>query len=330
MGIGMLDEVEFQPRLVETEGPAAEGITPSILSAIGRTPLIPLQRLAAGLSARILAKVESLNPGGSIKDRVGVAMVEEAERRGWLLPGGTIIEATAGNTGVGLALAAAVKGYRCIFVLPDKMSGEKIRLLKAYGAEIVITPTSVPPDSPESYNGVADRLAREIPGGWRPNQFANLANPEVHYRETGSRDLGADRRQGHGLRRGRGDRRHDLRGGALPQGAQPRDPDHRGRPGGLDPLGRCTPALEGRGDRRGFRPEDAQRAGRRRMDPRRRRGELPHGPRPGPSRRSARRRLGRHRRGRGPAVCPTALGQRRGRRPVPRHRPQLSEQVPRR
>ena len=124
-------------------------------------------------------------PGGSIKDRVGVAMVEEAERAGWLQPGGTIIEATAGNTGVGLALAASVKGYRCIFVLPDKMSGEKIRLLKAYGAEIVITPTAVPPDSPESYNGVAERLAREIPGAWRPNQFANLSNPEIHYRTTG-------------------------------------------------------------------------------------------------------------------------------------------------
>src|SRR5215469_5117182 len=157
----------------------------SVLEAIGCTPLVRLRHLTEGLSARILAKVESLNPGGSIKDRVGVAMVEEAERQGWLRPGGTIIEATAGNTGVGLALVAAVKGYRCIFVLPDKMSGEKIRLLKAYGAEIVITPTSVPPDSPESYNGVADRLAREIPGAWRPNQFANLANPEVHYRTTG-------------------------------------------------------------------------------------------------------------------------------------------------
>jgi cystathionine beta-synthase len=111
--------------------------------------------------------------------------VDEAEQRGWLRPGGTIVEATAGNTGVGLALAAAVKGYRCIFVLPDKMSGEKVRLLKAYGAEIVITPTSVPPDSPESYNGVADRLTREIPGAWRPNQFTNLANPLVHYRTTG-------------------------------------------------------------------------------------------------------------------------------------------------
>jgi cystathionine beta-synthase len=157
----------------------------SILLSVGRTPLVRLRRLAEGLRPKVYLKVESQNPGGSIKDRVGVAMVEEAERRGWLRPGGTIIEATAGNTGVGLAMAAAVKGYRCIFVLPDKMSGEKVRLLKAYGAEIVITPTAVAPDSPESYNGVADRLAREIPGAWRPNQFANLANPEVHYRTTG-------------------------------------------------------------------------------------------------------------------------------------------------
>jgi cystathionine beta-synthase len=157
----------------------------SILDHIGRTPLIPLRKLNQGLQSRVCLKVESLNPGGSIKDRVGLAMIEEAERRGWLRPGGTIIEATAGNTGVGLAMAAAVKGYRCIFVMPDKMSGEKIRLLTAYGAEIVITPTSVPPDSPESYNGVADRLSREIPDAWRPNQFANLANPEIHYRTTG-------------------------------------------------------------------------------------------------------------------------------------------------
>jgi cystathionine beta-synthase len=161
------------------------GMSESVLDTIGRTPLIRLHRLGEGVPAQVLVKLESLNPGGSIKDRVGVAMVEEAEKRGWLEPGGTIIEATAGNTGVGLALAASVKGYRCIFVLPDKMSGEKIRLLKAYGAEIVITATAVPPDSPESYNGVAERLAREIPGAWRPNQFANLANPEVHYRTTG-------------------------------------------------------------------------------------------------------------------------------------------------
>jgi cystathionine beta-synthase len=157
----------------------------TILQSIGRTPLVQLRRLAEGLQARIYVKMESLNPGGSVKDRVGLAMIAEAERRGWLRPGGTIIEATAGNTGVGLAMVAAVKGYRCIFVLPDKMSSEKILLLKAYGAEVVITPTNVAPDSPDSYNGVADRLAREIPGAWRPNQFTNLANPEIHYRTTG-------------------------------------------------------------------------------------------------------------------------------------------------
>jgi cystathionine beta-synthase len=157
----------------------------SILQCVGRTPLIRLRRLNEGLQATVAVKMEALNPGGSVKDRVGIAMITEAERRGWLRPGGTIIEATAGNTGVGLAMVAAVKGYRCIFVLPDKMSAEKILLLKAYGAEVVITPTSVAPDSPESYNGVADRLAREIPGAWRPNQFSNLANPEVHYRTTG-------------------------------------------------------------------------------------------------------------------------------------------------
>src|SRR5215207_4988101 len=157
----------------------------SILQSVGRTPLVRMRRLGEGLPAPVYVKLESLNPGGSVKDRVGVAMITEAERRGLLRPGGTIIEATAGNTGVALAMAAAVKGYRCIFVLPDKMSSEKVLLLKAYGAEVVITPTNVAPDSPDSYNGVADRLSREIPGAWRPNQFANLSNPEVHYRTTG-------------------------------------------------------------------------------------------------------------------------------------------------
>jgi cystathionine beta-synthase len=157
----------------------------NILQSIGWTPLVRLRRLAEGVPAAVCVKVESNNPGGSVKDRVGMAMIQEAEQRGWLRPGGTIIEATAGNTGVGLAMVAAVKGYRCIFVLPDKMSNEKIALLKGYGAEVVITATNVPPDSPDSYNGVADRLAREIPGAWRPNQFTNLANPEIHYRTTG-------------------------------------------------------------------------------------------------------------------------------------------------
>lgn len=157
----------------------------SILQSIGWTPMVRLRRVADGVPVPVYVKVESLNPGGSVKDRVGLAMITEAEQRGHLRPGGTIIEATAGNTGVGLAMVAAVKGYRCIFVLPDKMASEKILLLKAYGAEVVITPTNVPPDSPDSYSGVADRLAREIPGGWRPNQFSNMANPEIHYRTTG-------------------------------------------------------------------------------------------------------------------------------------------------
>src|SRR5438046_3062432 len=157
----------------------------TILQTVGHTPLVRLRRMATDVPCPVGVKVESSNPGGSVKDRVGLAMIAEAERRGWLQPGGTIIEATAGNTGLGLAMVAAVKGYRCIFVLPDKMSGDKIRLLKAYGAEVVITQTNVPSDSPDSYNGVADRLSREIPGAWRPNQFANLANPDVHHRTTG-------------------------------------------------------------------------------------------------------------------------------------------------
>jgi cystathionine beta-synthase len=157
----------------------------NVLEAIGNTPLIRLNRVAQQVKPTVLAKVECLNPGGSVKDRIGLAMVEAAEREGLLKPGGTIIEATAGNTGVGLALVAAIKGYRCIFVLPDKMSEDKVNLLKSYGAEVVITPTAVPPDSPDSYNGVAERLAREIPGAFRPNQFANPNNPLAHYRSTG-------------------------------------------------------------------------------------------------------------------------------------------------
>jgi cystathionine beta-synthase len=157
----------------------------SILDAIGSTPLVRLNRSAEHLAATVYAKVESFNPGGSTKDRVALNMIREAERTGVLQPGGTIIEATAGNTGLGLALVAAVRGYRCIFVLPDKMSEDKVRLLRAYGAEVVITPTNVPPDSPESYNGVANRLAREIEGAWRAGQFTNLANPQAHYQQTG-------------------------------------------------------------------------------------------------------------------------------------------------
>ncbi len=157
----------------------------NIEAAVGKTPLVRLNRITANLKIDIYAKLESFNPGGSVKDRIGLAMIKKAEQTGLLKPGGTIVEATAGNTGAGLALSAAIRGYRCIFVLPDKMSNDKVELLKAYGAEVVITPTAVPPDSPESYNGVADKLAGEIPGAFRPNQFGNLANPEAHYLTTG-------------------------------------------------------------------------------------------------------------------------------------------------
>ena len=160
-------------------------IKDSILDAIGATPLVRLSRLGAGLTPQIVAKVESLNPGGSIKDRVAVALIEAAERDGKLKPGGTIVEPTSGNTGTGLAIAARLKGYRVIAVMPDKMSKEKIDLLRAYGAEVVVAPTAVPPDSPESYYRVADRLAEEIRGAFQPNQYRNPANPQAHYLSTG-------------------------------------------------------------------------------------------------------------------------------------------------
>jgi cystathionine beta-synthase len=157
----------------------------SILDLIGNTPLIRLRRVSRQVKPTILGKLEYLNPAGSVKDRIGIRMIEDAERRGLLRPGGTIVEPTSGNTGAGLAMAAAIKGYRTIFVMPDKMSAEKIALLKAYGADVVITPTAVPPESPESYYRVADRLARETPGGFQPNQYYNTANPETHYETTG-------------------------------------------------------------------------------------------------------------------------------------------------
>ncbi len=158
---------------------------PTVVELIGGTPLVRLQALTRDISATVVAKLEYLNPGGSVKDRIGIRMIEAAERDGSLRPGGTIVEPTSGNTGVGLAIAAAIKGYRCIFVMPDKMSREKISLLRAYGAEVVICPTAVEPESPESYYSVSDRLAEEIPGGFKPNQYANMANPQAHYETTG-------------------------------------------------------------------------------------------------------------------------------------------------
>jgi cystathionine beta-synthase len=160
-------------------------IKDSILDAIGDTPLVRLSRIGAGLRPQLVAKVESLNPGGSIKDRIAVKLIEAAEREGHLRPGGTIVEPTSGNTGTGLAIAARLKGYRVIAVMPDKMSKEKIDLLRAYGAEVVVAPTDVAPDSPQSYYSVANRLTEEIPGAFQPNQYFNQANPRAHYESTG-------------------------------------------------------------------------------------------------------------------------------------------------
>jgi cystathionine beta-synthase len=156
-----------------------------ILGAIGNTPLVRLNKVARGVKPTVLAKVEFLNPGGSVKDRMAVYMVEEAVKMGKLKPGGTIVENTSGNTGIGLALYAAVKGYRAIFTIPDKMSREKIALLEAYGAKVVVCPTSVPPDSPESYYETAKRIARETQNSYMVDQYHNQDNVEAHYRTTG-------------------------------------------------------------------------------------------------------------------------------------------------
>ena len=154
-------------------------------AAIGGTPLVALDRLADGVAPRVVAKLEHMNPGGSVKDRIALPMIEAAERAGLLKPGGVIVEPTSGNTGVGLAMAAAIKGYRCIFVMADKQSEEKRALLRAYGAEVVVCPTDVDPDDERSYYRVSDRLARETPGAWKPDQYSNAANPEAHYLTTG-------------------------------------------------------------------------------------------------------------------------------------------------
>jgi cystathionine beta-synthase len=157
----------------------------SVLETIGWTPLIRLGRIGAGLRTPIYGKAEYANPGGSVKDRIGLAIIEDAERRGELRPGGTIVEGTSGNTGVGLAIAACIKGYRCVFTMPDKMSMEKVRLLKAYGAEVVVTPTAVPPDHPDHYVMKAKQIVHDTPGAVLANQFYNQVNPEAHYATMG-------------------------------------------------------------------------------------------------------------------------------------------------
>src|ERR1700689_4514237 len=154
----------------------------NILEAIGHTPLVRLNRINQGLVPQIFVKADYTNPGGSVKDRIGIAMIDDAEKRGLLKPGGTIIEGTSGNTGMGLALVAVVRGYKVVFTITDKQSREKIDLLKAFGAEVIVCPTAVEPEDPRSYYSVAQKLAREIPNSFYPNQYENPMNPEAHYR----------------------------------------------------------------------------------------------------------------------------------------------------
>ncbi len=157
----------------------------NVVELIGNTPLVRLRNVTEGIQATVLAKVEYVNPGGSVKDRIALRMVEDAEKAGLLKPGGTIVEPTSGNTGIGLALVAQLRGYKCVFVCPDKVSQDKQDVLRAYGAEVVVCPTAVAPEDPRSYYNVSDRLAREIPGAWKPDQYSNPANPRSHYETTG-------------------------------------------------------------------------------------------------------------------------------------------------
>jgi cystathionine beta-synthase len=157
----------------------------SLIELFGNTPLVRLRKVTRGLAPQVLAKVEYLNPGGSVKDRIALSMVEAAEATGALRPGGTIIEPTSGNTGIGLAIVAMEKGYKCLFVCPDKVGQDKISVLRAYGAEVVVCPSTVSPEHPDSYYSVSDRLARETEGGWKPDQYTNPDNPGSHYRTTG-------------------------------------------------------------------------------------------------------------------------------------------------
>jgi cystathionine beta-synthase len=181
--------LEVSGSAATTVGSVGDESTPqiadSLLDLVGNTPLVRLKRVASDLACDVVAKVELFNPGGSVKDRPAIAMIDEAERTGALRPGGTIVEPTSGNTGVGLAIVAAQRGYQCVFVMSDKMSDEKVALLRAYGAEVVVCPTAVPPEHPDSYYSVADRLTNEIPGAYRPNQYYNAANPAEHERSTG-------------------------------------------------------------------------------------------------------------------------------------------------
>ena len=280
---------------MKTAAGARADIRDSILEAVGETPLVRLSRLGKDVKPALVAKLEALNPGGSIKDRVALALIEAAERDGRLKPGATIIEPTSGNTGAGLAMAASLKGYRVIAVMPDKMSKEKIDLLRAYGAEVVVAPTEVPPDSPESYYRVADRLTAEIPGAFQPNQYRNMANPEAHYLTTGPELWSQSGGQITHLVVGVGTGGTITGVGRYLREQNPDIADHRRRPGRLDLLGRRGrgQALPGGGRRRGLLARDLRPVDRRPLRDGVGQGLLPVDAAPGADRGHPGRRLGR-------------------------------------
>ena len=216
-------------------------VADSLLDLVGNTPLVRLGRVGRDLECDLLAKVELFNPGGSVKDRPAVAMIDAAERDGLLQPGGTIVEPTSGNTGAGLAIVAAQRGYRCIFVMSDKMSDEKVALLRAYGAEVVVCPTAVPPEHPDSYYSVADRLTARDAGRVPARPVLEPRQPGRARAVDRPRDLAPDRRPGHALRRRRRHRRHHHRCRPRAEGAEPRRAGHRGR----SRRARSTPAARG-------------------------------------------------------------------------------------
>ena len=252
---------------------------PTVLDLVGGTPIVRLPSFGRETGATLLAKLEFMNPGGSNKDRIGISMIEAAERDGRLRPGGTIVEPTSGNTGVGLAIAAAHKGYRCIFVMPDKMSQEKISTLRAYGAEVVITPTAVEHDSPESYYSVSDRLAEEIPGGFKPDQYSNDSNPEAHYRTTAPElwEQTGGELDAIVISVGTGGSISGI--GRYFKERKPDDQDRRRRSRkarSSRPTTRTRCTVPRRGDRQGHLAEDDGSDGRRRMDPGLRPRLVPH------------------------------------------------------
>ena len=267
----------------------------SLLDLIGDTPLVRLSRSLdlPGDGPLVLAKVEYLNPGGSVKDRIATRMIDAAEASGELQPGGTIVEPTSGNTGVGLAMVAQARGYKCVFVCPDKVSEDKRNVLKAYGAEVVVCPTAVAPEHPDSYYNVSDRLASAA-GRVEAGPVLQPAQPAVALRDHRPGDLGADRGQGHALRHRHGHRRHDQRRRPLPQGAEPRDRGGRRRPGRLGLLRRHRPALPRRGRRRGLLARDLRPRHRRPGHRGLRRGLVRLHPPARPRGGDARRRLVRH------------------------------------